>query len=261
MVTRLFERTGVKREEVELLYRLLLDREADSEEAIATHMTSSSMANLVRSFCQSDEFAKRVAKAESRFTYFDINFDAYDVALKFEDKSREALEGHFVNFYGVAVRKDIPPKHALHIIDPVETNPLPANWHADVAEFGAVMRTIERALEGGQTSYSILELGCGWGCWMALAGKAAKSQGLDVHVIGIEGDQRNLSLAKHTMEVNGFEPHEYTLIHGIAAAEGKAALFYQQGDDEEGWGLEPIFEGITAMNPPPRLAAMKACPS
>jgi hypothetical protein len=35
----------------------------------------------------------------------------------------------------------------------------------------------------------MIELGCGWGCWMNNAGVAARSTDRRVHVIGVEGDE------------------------------------------------------------------------
>ena len=42
----------------------------------------------------------------------------------------------------------------------VQALPIPANWHADIAEWGAVLRFIDLA----RKNFTIAELGCGWGC-------------------------------------------------------------------------------------------------
>jgi hypothetical protein len=60
-------------------------------------------------------------------------------------------------------------------------------------------------------------------------------------LIGIEGDGKNLNLAREALAANGFAEDEVSLMHGIAHARSGKAAFPQQGDDEEHWGLEPVF--------------------
>jgi hypothetical protein len=40
----------------------------------------------------------------------------------------------------------------------VEGIPIPANWHADIAEWAAALRAVELAEE----TFTVVELGCGW---------------------------------------------------------------------------------------------------
>ena len=56
----------------------------------------------------------------------------------------------------------------------VEDMPIPANWHADIAEWAAALRAVELA----RGTFSMAELGCGWGCWMNNTGVAARAAGL-----------------------------------------------------------------------------------
>jgi hypothetical protein len=119
----------------------------------------------------------------------------------------------------------------------VEGIPIPANWHADVAEWGAALRAVDLA----RGTFTVIELGCGWGCWMNNTGVAARRAGLNVHLIGVEGDEGHVAFAKMACAANGFEPHQVTLHRGIAAPTGGIALFPRQVQAGEQWGLEPLF--------------------
>ncbi len=119
----------------------------------------------------------------------------------------------------------------------VEPMPEPNNWHADVAEFAAALRAVELS----KGSFTVVELGCGWGCWLNNTGVAARRVGKSVFLIGIEGDEGHLEFARKSLPENGFSESEYALYHGIAAAYNGVALFPKQDVAGEKWGLEPIL--------------------
>jgi FkbM family methyltransferase len=119
----------------------------------------------------------------------------------------------------------------------VEGIPIPANWHADVAEWGAALRTVDLA----RNSFTVVELGCGWGCWMNNTGVAARRAGLDVNLIGIEGDAGHLRFAKEACAANGFAPQQVTLYRGAAAPASGIALFPREQQAGIEWGLKPIL--------------------
>lgn len=98
-----------------------------------------------------------------------------------------------------------------------------------------------RAIDLAKDRFTMIELGCGWGCWMNITGMAAKRRGLEVKLIGIEGDGKNLGLARETIAANGFDEKEYALLHVIAHARSGKAAFPQQAEEEENWGFEPVF--------------------
>ena len=120
----------------------------------------------------------------------------------------------------------------------MEPIPIPANWHADIAEWAAALRAVELA----QRSFTVAELGCGWGCWMNNTGAAARAIGLDVHLIGIEADEGHIAFARQACAVNGFAPEQLTLHRGIAGPSSGWAIFPRQETAGEQWGLEPIFD-------------------
>lgn len=185
---------------------------------------------------------RRLAKAPdrdapSRFFHYSTTFDAVECMRRHAASDLEPSPGHLTNFLGVR----ISPKFFPTILDgragEVEPIPLPANWHADIAEWGATLRAVDLAHE----TFTVLELGCGWGCWMANTGVAARRSGRVVHMIGIEGDEGHVEFAHEAMADNGFAPDQYTLHRGVAAATEGVALFPRVDHSGEVWGLEPVF--------------------
>jgi hypothetical protein len=88
----------------------------------------------------------------------------------------------------------------------------------------------------------MIELGCGWGCWMNITGVTAKRKGLNVHLIGVEGDEGHVGFAKESLTSNGFKPSEYSLYHGVAAATSGVALFPKDEQPGVNWGSAPKFD-------------------
>ena len=144
---------------------------------------------------------------------------------------------YLTNFLGVLINPDHFPVLLTACRGLVEDLPIPANWHADMAEWGAALRAVDLA----KTSFTMIELGCGWGCWMNNTGVAARNVGLDVHLIGVEGDDGHISFAHQAVAANGFLPSQVSIHHGVAAAGAGTALFPRQVQSGVSWGSEPIF--------------------
>jgi FkbM family methyltransferase len=160
--------------------------------------------------------------------------------------------GYFVNFLGVA----IDPKFVPGVLDrsegQIEGPPIPANWHADIAEWGAALRAVELARD----SFTVVELGCGWGCWLNNAGTAARRAGLAVHLIGVEGEESLLEFGRQACAINGFSKEQLELHQAIAASWSGIALCPKSDVAGAHWGLEPVF-GATGAQRTAALASGK----
>lgn len=178
----------------------------------------------------------------SPFQHYHASFDAEAVMRRHAVPDLKPREGYLTNFLGVA----IDPKFFPNILDgrggQVEGIPIPANWHADIAEWAAALRAVDLARD----RFTMIELGCGWGCWMNNTGMAARHAGLRVSLIGIEGDEGHIGYAHEAAAVNGFDPADITLHHGIAAARAGTALFPRQDRAGVSWSLEPVFHATPA---------------
>jgi FkbM family methyltransferase len=174
---------------------------------------------------------------DSPFWHYNSSFDAVDVMRRFAVIDPAPMAGMAVNFLGVAIDPRIFPPALAERAGTVEPIPLPANWHADIAEWGAALRAVD--LSGPR--FTMIELGCGWGCWMNNMGAAARSTGRDIHVIGVEGDVGHIAFAHEALARNGFTPDQWTVVNGIAAGRHGVALFPRQDHAGASWGLEPVF--------------------
>lgn len=181
-------------------------------------------------------------RAVGRFFHYNAIFDPEEVIRRHTAPGLVPRPGFLTNFLGVV----IDPKFFPSILDDragtVEGIPIPANWHADIAEWGAALRAVDLA----RGSFTVVELGCGWGCWLNNTGVAARRAGLRTHLIGVEGDRGHVGFAEEATEANGFAPSQRTLHHGIAAAASGVALFPRQDRAGVNWGLEPVFGATEA---------------
>jgi len=184
---------------------------------------------------QSQESLSRIA---SLFVHYHAVFDVEETIARHHVTDLHPRSGHLTNFLGVAINTKFFPQLLQDRGGEVEDVPIPGNWHADMAEFAAVLRSVD--LASGR--FTMIELGCGWGCWMNNAGLAARRRGLDVHVIGVEGDEGHIGFAKEACQTNGFPEAGVTLHRGIAAATAGFALFPRQSDAGVSWGLYPVFD-------------------
>lgn len=235
----LAERSGSdpeSREAVHAAYAVLLGRAPESEAVVEHHVANSSIAQVLHAIGASAEFRNRVDRS-SPFYHYNSQIDAEGIIRAHARTNLQAEPGYLTNFLGVRIDpKFLPSVLAGHAgrLDPV---PIPANWHADIAEWAAALRAVDLA----GSHFTMAELGCGWGCWMNNTGIAARNSGRDVHLIGVEGDAGHIGFAREALATNGFAPEEVSLHRGVAAAQPGVALFGRQDTAGENWGLEPVF--------------------
>ena len=178
---------------------------------------------------------------QSPFFHYTASFDAVEAMHRHAAPGLQPTAGYLTNFLGVKIDPKFFPTILAGRAGQVEPMPIPANWHADIAEWGAALRAIDLSHE----TFTMIELGCGWGCWMNNTGVAARRAGRKVHVIGVEGEEGHVEFAREALATNGFAPSETTLFRGIAAPSSGVALFPRTDRSGEVWGLEPVF-GATA---------------
>lgn len=230
---------ALERDDVITVFKAMLGRAPENEAVVGHFRGIASIPDMVRILAGSDEFQGRlkVPAAPSPFVFYNRVFDGEALVRRHVDKARTAVPGMRVNSFGVKVPDKVIPRAIVDHVPAVEATPFPSNWHADTAEFAAVLRAVELA---GET-FTMLELGCGWGCWMNISGVAARRSGKTVRLVGVEGDWFNFSLAEEALAANDFAADDFTLHHGIAHAASGTAAFPQQQAGEDTWGLAPVF--------------------
>lgn len=202
---------------------------------------------LRRLYESRNALADRVAALEARpsaagnvFYHYHSVFDAESTIRSHANVGAAAVPELLTNFLGVRVDPRYLPAVLSGMAGTCEPVPIPANWHADIAEWAACLRAVDLSRQ----TFCIMELGCGWGCWLNNAGVAARRAGRQVHLIGIEGDEGHVQFAREACALNGFSPDELDLYHGVAGAGAGVAFFPKQTAAGHHWGLEPLF------NPP-----------
>ncbi|AGB47342.1 hypothetical protein Mesau_05030 [Mesorhizobium australicum WSM2073] len=178
----------------------------------------------------------------SVFFHYNCSFDAIGAMNSHARSDLQAHPSYVTNFLGVKVSPRFFPGILGGKAGTVEPIPIPANWHADIAEWAAALRAVD--LASGR--FRVVELGCGWGCWLNNTGVAARNRGLEVELIGIEGDSEHVAYAHEAMATNGFSEKEFSIIHGVAAPRKGVALFPIVENPGASWGSEPILEASAA---------------
>jgi hypothetical protein len=152
--------------------------------------------------------------AQNPFWHYQCSFDALKTMSQYAATDVAPTEGYLTNYLGVKIDPLFFPTILDGRADTVESMPQPNNWHADIAEFAAALRAVD--ISG--STFTVLELGCGWGCWLNNTGAAARRAGKKVKLLGIEGDVGHVEFANQSMKTNGYLSSEYSIMHGIAAA-------------------------------------------
>jgi len=173
---------------------------------------------------------------DALFHYY-CEFDAISILQHFHNAKASGSPGFVTNFLGVKVPTSVYPPILNAMDGVVEAPPIPGNWHADIAEWASALRAVTAGVE----KIRVVELGCGWGCWLVNLGAAARANGLQVDLIGIEGDKNHLGNAVETLQANGFSEADYRLFHGIAGPREGKAIFPDPAQGSAAWGGEAIF--------------------
>jgi FkbM family methyltransferase len=122
----------------------------------------------------------------------------------------------------------------------VEGYPIPANFHGDVLEWVGTLRSVLEARD----SFTMLELGAGWGPWCAIAHAAARQLGITtVRTTGVEGDAGHVAHMRENFAVNGLTAEEGRIICGVVGANDGDALFPKAIDASSVYGGAAAYEG------------------
>ena len=175
---------------------------------------------------------------QSPFYHYNSSFNPLDLISKYSVPNLTPSKTYLTNFVGLKIAPEYMPECVRERVGTVECPPIPANWHTDIAELGAVLRAVDLT---PRNRFIMGEMGCGWGCWMGISGLVAKKLGLDVKLYGIEGDKKHISWANENMVNNGFSEKEYAIVEGVASATTGKALFPLADKETIHYGLEPIF--------------------
>lgn len=145
--------------------------------------------------------------------------------------------GYVTNFMG-----GVSEVAVSHLLDGasgvVEGYPIPGNFHGETLEW---IGTLRAALASGDT-FTMIELGAGWGPWCVIGAMAAKQKGVPhVRVIGIEADAGHVDFMRRNFTANGLAPSEAEVLHGAIGLENGTAYFPQARSADQVYGGAAAF--------------------
>jgi len=94
---------------------------------------------------------------------------------------------------------------------------------------------VARAVDDARASFIIIELGAGYGYWLAQGGALARQRGLEVGLIGVEADPGHFAMLQQHLRNNGFSPSQCTLIEA-AIAPNDGVVYFAAGESHKWWG-------------------------
>jgi FkbM family methyltransferase len=104
------------------------------------------------------------------------------------------------------------------------------------------------AVEAAGETFTMIELGAGWGRWIVLAAIAARSIGKQVGTLtAVEAEPDHYAWTRQQFLDNGFDPGDHMLIRAAAAGEEGACAFYTGCADA--WYGQSIAPGVRPTTP------------
>ena len=126
-----------------------------------------------------------------------------ELVSRYADEQAEIKEDHYLDGFGVRTAFTCVP-----FIDPANLDlerlqmPLPDDgFHAEGIEYAALLQAFDNRRSPGR--FTAVELGSGWGPWIALAGVLARKHGVDsLCLIGAEASAERYALMCQHLERN-----------------------------------------------------------
>ena len=237
------------RDQVISAYQLILQRMPEDEAAISYHIDFGDLFALGRHMMDSPEFKQSrqpdAVEVRPQFSeavhehHIVTGYASSDLAVfeRFHRYVGEGRPGFVTNFLGARTRCDLQTP-LLPFDGAVEGLPQPVgSTQGETAEWIGTLRSVAEA--DGQ--FRLLELGAGYGPWMAITCLAARQQTIsDIHVYGVEGDVGHVEFAHINMRDNDIPEAEYTVIHSAVGAED-GVIYWPVHDDPGGtYGGRPM---------------------
>jgi len=156
-------------------------------------------------------------------------------------------DGYISDFLGIHHNINFFPKHYMERSGQVfQKLPIPDDgFHAETIEYVACLTSVENA----GSSYTMFELGAGWGPWMSIAGTAARKKGIkNINLIGVEGIHNKISFIKKHLTENLLRPEtedmktcfkdvNSIIYDGVINTDGNEVEFLDSPDTEYGASL------------------------
>jgi hypothetical protein len=235
------------------IYRGLLGRDPDEDgmRHFSNMLRNASLdrAGLVKTVLSSDEYRSRSAgtgRPPDRQPLGCLQSEAEAIFAKFQRHEGAGRPGFVTNFLGGVTDVSFVLGADSHS-GFVEGYPITGNFHGDTLEWVGTLRAVIDA----RSSFTIFELGAGWGPWCVIGYLAAKQRGLKrIKVIGVEGDAGHVKFMRETFTANGIDPDAGEAIFGVIGITDGVALFPKAIDASRVYGGFAAFSDAESVAGP-----------
>jgi FkbM family methyltransferase len=234
---------------IQQIYRALLGRDADPEgleywSSVAAQ--ANSLEPVLAGTIASEEYRSKQAHRGVSSVHDPAVFNGYSesdlaVLAAFRNPNIKAEPGFVIDFLGGRTRVTSLWNDARKLDGQVLGLPIPADYHAEAAEWIGVLKSVQSAGD----RWVGMELGAGLGPWVIAGGNAARQRGIaDIRLCAVEADPQHFQLLKQNLIDNGFVPDAHRLFHAAVGAEPGAARWPALEDAREDWGSRPIQNNV-----------------
>jgi FkbM family methyltransferase len=230
----------VVRDDVIAAYRMILDRDPESDVAIEALLNVADWHELRNRLLLSQEYLAR--NPMSQRTAGDRLFDGLNEGD--EDLMRRHLNpgeseaGYVKNFVGTRMRSrfiDVLAGMSGAVFANIPT--VVGDYHAEAIEYVGTLK----AIEAGHGAFVAVELGAGWGSWSVTAGHVARRCGRSpIRLYAVEASAGKVENMRTHYRDNGLDPSEHRLVTAVLGPTDGYALF-PLVDVTGDWGGEAIF--------------------
>ncbi|HZW26135.1 MAG TPA: FkbM family methyltransferase [Gallionella sp.] len=133
--------------------------------------------------------------------------DDFRTIRKFATRTASTAANHYMDGFGVKTLYECVPFAKPETLNTGRLEfPVPDDgFHAEAIEYVALTDALGRARLGD--SFCAVEIGAGWGPWMAAAGVIARQEGCrNIKLVGVEASSRRFPLMRLHLETNDLRP-------------------------------------------------------
>ncbi len=211
-------------------YRLFLNREAESQEAIDDHvkvLRSGTVSAIRERFIASLEFRQGL-----NLPHVPGAALLQGAIAAFRDPADYPSEaGFYRDVFGIRTRVAyLPPVFARYSggrAGEFGIDQLPLHETAELLG-------MFEAASAATGCFTVMELGAGWGPWVSLGAALARRRGMAFRLIAVEGAESHAAFIDTHLRDNGIDPADHRVIHGIVGAMDGVAYFERLDADEYG---------------------------
>jgi FkbM family methyltransferase len=236
---------------VQILYNALLGREPDPQ-GFATYLEALdnqqySPEQLASALMKSAEFMQRkrllgdeLLGFSDQRVYAGYSLDDLAVFSIFSQHQPKPRPGFVTDFIGSKVRTSFLWNGCEHLDGAVLPTPIPWDYHAEAIEWIGLLKAVLAA----QESFAGMEIGAGYGPWIAAGAAAARLRGIErVAFCGVEADPGRFANLRQNVEDNNLQGAEVELIEGAIGIYDGWVYWPKLVDSRNDAGARPLRQG------------------